>query len=177
MLSSELCAAIPRLLPSVHDEPPEEVRRVRLYVLDCHEWIASMLDVCLTDLILAFYPIRRRRDVPALAGQLALQVERLSFHTKLSMLKPSMQDCCEIDFQALDGLTKLRNAFAHRSIGWKEITYRGRSLWSERPLEQLKKDLDGLVMEIDHFRGGIDEAKRKAEKRARGLYFRRFLPH
>jgi len=154
-----VAAAIPKFRDLFRDERPPAVHRLRLFVLDSHEVASSMLDACLADLILPFYPIRQKKHTLYCARQLTTQIQRLAFHTKLDILRPSLRTSSQVNIRTLEELARLRNHFAHRSLDWEDTKYMGKPLWRVRTLRMLERDVARLLDDIDDYGNGIIAAK------------------
>ncbi len=143
--------AIDGLTSTFIDDTHPAVRDVRLFVLDHHEMFSGYLDRILVDLLIAALPIPEGVDPKPFAAHIEKQVARMSFYSKLELLKPSLSAYPELDVEALIGLNSLRNDFAHSSANVVDFTYKGRPLWQVSTVETLSQDVFDLGLAIDAY--------------------------
>jgi hypothetical protein len=174
-LRKAVVAAIPKFGNLFQDERPPAVHKLRLFVLDSQAVLADMLDACLADLILAFYPVRHKKHILYHSWRLTTKIQHLTYSTKLDILRPSLRSSSRVNLKALEELTRLRNLFAHRSFDWAEAKYMGEPLWRVRTLRMLESDVAKLLNDVDDYGYSIMAAKWDAESKAPDFSDRRFM--
>ena len=163
-LSKPVVEAIDKLTSTFIDDTHPAVRDVRLFVLDNHEMFSGYLDRILVDLLIAVLPIPEGADPKPFAAHIEKQVARMSFYSKLELLKPSLAAYPELDIEALVCLNNLRNKFAHSSANVANFTYKGEPLWQVSTIETLSQDVFDLGLSIDCCFYSINDTKKAAAR-------------
>ena len=164
-LPKAVISAVDKITSTFIDSYHPSIRAIRLFVLDWHEVFSSYLDRILVELIIAVLPVPRRRSPKPFAAHIEKQVMRMSFNTKLELIKPSFIAFPSLNVEALVGLSRLRNDFAHSSANVRTFHYRGNPLWRASTLRMLSDDVLELGLALDCYIDAIDQIKQRAAKR------------